>query len=257
MFQSARVARLTHLLALQWWCMCNLRFDHRTLFEALCVWLSTIDRCDWKIRTCCTRSFLASNAKLETNFVQGHPIVHGDGQAYVWSLESPSNGGRNFRQRMRRRSHHLWRKQRLKPSSSDRCKMQLYKDGLWWYDGMSKSLRIRQPALWSIHLFKKPWFPWVVKAIFMNTILYIIPHHKMQFLQKPWILDTPNPSHNIDTSRRLQRSKRGVPSGLRPCETAQCSLPTRQPKALPRESRPSSLNVEKFLRTQRKLQNHA
>ena len=47
------------------------------------MWLSTIDRCDWKIRTCCTRSFLASNAKLETNFVQGHPIVHGDGQAYV------------------------------------------------------------------------------------------------------------------------------------------------------------------------------
>jgi len=31
------------------------KFDHRTLFEALC---------------------------LETNFVQGHPIVHGDGQAY-------------------------------------------------------------------------------------------------------------------------------------------------------------------------------
>ena len=40
-------------------------------------------------------------------------------------------GGNLLRRCVRRRSHHLWRKPRLKPSSSDRCKMQLSAVMVW------------------------------------------------------------------------------------------------------------------------------
>ena len=79
----------------------SLRFDHRTLFEALCVWSSAPGSMVLVVPTCKRTWFVnglfmfvlfycchisAICAQLETNFVQGHPIVHGDGQAYVWPL---------------------------------------------------------------------------------------------------------------------------------------------------------------------------
>lgn len=125
MFQSdsERKKRLTHLLSLQW-CLCNLRFDHRTLFEALCVWLSTDTfftgrSCEphaaFKLGTPSWR--LTSFKGIRLSMVMDRLMFGILRNTKQWREGIFRGSG------MRRRSHHLWRKPRLKPSSSDRCKI--------------------------------------------------------------------------------------------------------------------------------------